>query len=46
MRKMTITFVIPILGDWSQNALFVTEVQFFGVYFWGNNFPLYGQLGL
>ena len=31
MRKMTITIAIRIPGKWSQNALFVTGVQFQGV---------------
>jgi len=27
---MAITFAIRITGEWSQNALFVTGVQFYG----------------
>ena len=33
MWKITITYVIPMSGDWSQNALFVTGVHFRGPIF-------------
>ena len=39
MRKMTITFVIPILGDWSQNVI-CDGGSILGVQFCAKNFPL------
>ena len=46
MLKMTITCGISMSGEWFQNALFLTGIQFLGSNSSEKNFPLYSKLRL